>query len=54
MEIISSDPSSKPSRRDVSDEGLHHMFKCSINKTYLLLSSNTPSFLESGALLILV
>ena len=31
METICCDPSSEPSRRDGSDEGLQHMFSCRIN-----------------------
>ena len=48
METICCDPSSEPSRRDGSDEGLQHMFSCRINnkKKHLLISSNTPSSLE--------
>ena len=34
IEIIYCDPSSEPSRRDGSDEGLQHMFLWRINKNY--------------------
>ena len=34
IETICFDHSSEPSCRDGSDEGLHHMFLCRINKNY--------------------
>ena len=39
-------PSSEQSHQDSSYEGLQHMVLCRINKNYLLLSPNTPSYLE--------